>query len=82
MSNSGLLIRLMHIGPNAVEETGSEIMTTVLRSLDHSDMVAPDKRLTGYVGRCASRPLMDPSRTLMTGSSRCLQFNCRRLRNR
>jgi hypothetical protein len=31
-------------------------MTTVLRSLDHTDVVAPDKRLAAYVERCASRP--------------------------
>ena len=35
---------------------GDRIMTTVLRSLDHTDVVAPDKRLAAYVERCASRP--------------------------
>jgi glutathione S-transferase len=35
---------------------GDLIMTTVLRSLDHTDLVAPDKRLAAYVERCASRP--------------------------
>jgi glutathione S-transferase len=35
---------------------GGLIMTTVLRSLDHTDVVAPDKRLAAYVERCASRP--------------------------
>jgi glutathione S-transferase len=35
---------------------GDLIMTTVLRSLDHTDVVAPDKRLAAYVERCASRP--------------------------
>jgi len=35
---------------------GDLIMTTVLRSLDHTDVVALDKRLAAYVERCASRP--------------------------
>jgi glutathione S-transferase len=35
---------------------GDLIMATVLRSLDHTDVVAPDKRLAAYVERCASRP--------------------------
>ncbi len=35
---------------------GDLTMTTVLRSLDHTDVVAPDKRLAAYVERCASRP--------------------------
>jgi glutathione S-transferase len=35
---------------------GDLTMTTVLRSLHHTDVVAPDKRLAAYVERCASRP--------------------------
>jgi glutathione S-transferase len=35
---------------------GDLIMTTVLRSLDDTDVVAPDKRLAAYVERCASPP--------------------------
>jgi len=30
--------------------------TTVLRSLDHTDRVAPDKRLAACIEPCASRP--------------------------
>jgi glutathione S-transferase len=36
--------------------TGDLMMTTVLRALAHTDVVARDKRLTAYVERCTSRP--------------------------
>jgi glutathione S-transferase len=35
---------------------GDLMMTTVLRILDHTDMVASDKRLAAYVARCTERP--------------------------
>jgi glutathione S-transferase len=35
---------------------GDLMMTTVLRALNHTDVVAQDARLAGYVERCASRP--------------------------
>jgi glutathione S-transferase len=35
---------------------GDLIMTTVLRPVDHTEVVAPDKRHAAYVERCASRP--------------------------
>ncbi len=31
-------------------------MTTVLRILAHTDIVARDKRLAGYLARCMARP--------------------------
>ncbi len=35
---------------------GDLMMTTVLQALGHTDVVAHDKRLAGYVERCTSRP--------------------------
>jgi glutathione S-transferase len=35
---------------------GDLMMTTVLRILDHTDLVSGDPRLAGYVERCTARP--------------------------
>jgi glutathione S-transferase len=35
---------------------GDLMMTTVLRILDHTDIVLSDRRLTGYIERCTARP--------------------------
>jgi len=35
---------------------GDLMMTTVLRILEHTDVVSSDRRLAAYVGRCTSRP--------------------------
>ncbi len=35
---------------------GDLMMTTVLRILDHTDVVTSDRRLAAYVGRCMARP--------------------------
>ena len=35
---------------------GDLMMTTVLRSLDHTDIVTSDSRLASYIGRCTARP--------------------------
>lgn len=35
---------------------GDLMMTTVLRSLDHTDIVTGDGRLGAYIGRCTARP--------------------------
>ena len=35
---------------------GDLMMTTVLRILENTDIVASDKRLAAYVGRCTARP--------------------------
>ena len=35
---------------------GDLMMTTVLRILQHTDIVTSDKRLAAYVGRCTARP--------------------------
>jgi glutathione S-transferase len=35
---------------------GDLMMTTVLRILNHTDIVTSDKRLAAYIGRCTSRP--------------------------
>jgi glutathione S-transferase len=35
---------------------GDLMMTTVLRILKHTDMVASDRRLAAYVERCTARP--------------------------
>src|SRR5204863_7548022 len=35
---------------------GDLMMTTVLRSLKHTDIVTSDKRLATYVERCTARP--------------------------
>ncbi|HTX25177.1 MAG TPA: glutathione S-transferase family protein [Steroidobacteraceae bacterium] len=35
---------------------GDLMMTTVLRALEHTDVVSRDERLAAYVGRCTSRP--------------------------
>ena len=35
---------------------GDLMMTTVLRILKHTDIVASDKRLAAYVERCTARP--------------------------
>lgn len=35
---------------------GDLMMTTVLRALDHTDIVTSDKRLAAYVERCSARP--------------------------
>jgi glutathione S-transferase len=32
------------------------MMTTVLRILKHTDIVAGDRRLAAYIERCSSRP--------------------------
>jgi glutathione S-transferase len=32
------------------------MMTTVLRTLKHTDIVTSDKRLAGYIERCTARP--------------------------
>ena len=35
---------------------GDLMMTTVLRALDHTDIVSQDRRLAAYLERCTSRP--------------------------
>jgi glutathione S-transferase len=35
---------------------GDLMMTTVLRILSHTDLVAADRRLAAYIGRCTARP--------------------------
>jgi len=35
---------------------GDLMMTTVLRGLNHTDIVSSDKRLAAYVERCTARP--------------------------
>jgi glutathione S-transferase len=35
---------------------GDLMMTTVLRILNHTDIVTSDNRLAAYIGRCTSRP--------------------------
>jgi len=35
---------------------GDLMMTTVLRILEHTDVVSSDRRLAAYVERCTSRP--------------------------
>jgi len=49
---------------------GDLMMTTVLRILEHTDIVKSDKRLAAYVERCTARPAFKRALTAQIGDFR------------